>query len=199
MTFSIFLLLASVYIRAALGGSLTVIDYDRQCVIWSDDNYGCTGHSSSFGLLDGDDCSDLSMITHGIRKDYSKLDVGVCGSTKDNIMPVAWIDINENGMVKFYNQNGDETGCTLDNGFKVGSSCIASDLSSPSSSAALSESAPSTSESSLSASESSSSSESSLSAWESSSSSESTPSISASSPSSTSASSSEISSCTNSG
>ncbi|KAI2697362.1 hypothetical protein CBS147339_9965 [Penicillium roqueforti] len=77
MTFSIFLLLASVYIRAALGGSLTVIDYDRQCVIWSDDNYGCTGHSSSFGLLDGDDCSDLSMITHGIRKDYSKLDVGL--------------------------------------------------------------------------------------------------------------------------
>ncbi|KZN84713.1 hypothetical protein EN45_088550 [Penicillium chrysogenum] len=182
MTFSIFLLLASVYIRAALGGSLTVIDYDRQCVIWSDDNYGCTGHSSSFGLLDGDDCSDLSMITHGIRKDYSKLDVGVCGSTKDNIMPVAWIDINENGMVKFYNQNGDETGCTLDNGFKVGSSCIASDLSSPSSSAALSESAPSISASSSSAS-----------------SSESTPSISASSLSSTSASSSEISSCTNSG
>ncbi|OQE11317.1 hypothetical protein PENFLA_c072G09275 [Penicillium flavigenum] len=77
MTFSIFLLLASVYIRAALGGSLTVIDYDRQCVIWSDDNYGCTGHSSSFGLLDGDDCSDLSMITHGIRKEYSKLDVGL--------------------------------------------------------------------------------------------------------------------------
>ncbi|OQE55234.1 hypothetical protein PENNAL_c0439G01808 [Penicillium nalgiovense] len=91
MTFSIFLLLTSVYIRAALGGSLTVIDYDRQCVIWSDDNYGCTGHSSSFGLLDGDDCSDLSMITHGIRKDYSKLDVGVCGSAKDNILPVAWI------------------------------------------------------------------------------------------------------------
>ncbi|CAG8128714.1 unnamed protein product [Penicillium nalgiovense] len=195
MTFSIFLLLASVYIRAALGGSLTVIDYDRQCVIWSNDNYSCTGHSSSFSLLDRDDCSDLSMITHSIRKDYSKLDVGVCGSTKDNIMPVAWIDINENRMVKFYNQNGDETGCILDNGFKVGSSCIASDLSSPSSSAALSESAPSTSASSSSAS----SSESSLSASESSSSSESTPSISASSLSSTSASSSEISSCTNSG
>lgn len=57
MAFSIFLLLTSVYIRAALGGSLTVIDYDRQCVIWSDDNYGCTGHSASFGLLEGDDCS----------------------------------------------------------------------------------------------------------------------------------------------
>ncbi|CAG8134025.1 unnamed protein product [Penicillium nalgiovense] len=177
MAFCIFLLLTSAYIRAALGGSLTVIDYDRQCVIWSDDNYGCTGHSASFGLLDGDDCSDLSMITHGIRKDYSKLDVGVCGSTKDNILPIAWIDIHDNGIVKFYNQNGDEAGCTLDNGFKVGSSCIASGLpSSTSSSTSSSTPAPSTSTSSLSES----------SSWE-------------SSPSSTSASFSEISSCTKSG
>lgn len=57
MTFSTFLLLASVYIRAALGGALKVLDYDRQCVIWSDDNHGCTGYSASFGLLDGDSCS----------------------------------------------------------------------------------------------------------------------------------------------
>jgi hypothetical protein len=59
MAFCISLLLTSAYIRAALGGSLTVIDHDRQCVIWSDDNYGCTGHSASFGLLDGDDCSGM--------------------------------------------------------------------------------------------------------------------------------------------
>ena len=57
MVFSIFLLLVSVYIRAALGDTFTVIDYDRQCVIWSDDNHGCTGYSASFGLLDGDSCS----------------------------------------------------------------------------------------------------------------------------------------------
>lgn len=57
MALSIFLFLARVYISAALGGILQVIDYDRQCVIWSDDNHGCTGHSASFGLLDGNSCS----------------------------------------------------------------------------------------------------------------------------------------------
>lgn len=57
MTFSIFLLLPSVYIRAAFCGIYTVIDYDRQCMIWPDSNYGCTEHSEPFALLDGDDCS----------------------------------------------------------------------------------------------------------------------------------------------
>ena len=57
MTFSVFLLLASAYIRAAYCGTLTVIDHDRQCVVWSDGNYGCTGHSQPFALPDGDDCS----------------------------------------------------------------------------------------------------------------------------------------------
>ncbi|CAP93386.1 hypothetical protein PCH_Pc16g07160 [Penicillium rubens Wisconsin 54-1255] len=151
MTFSIFLLLASVYIRAALGSSLTVIDYDRQYVIWSDDDYSYTGYSSSFSLFDRDDCSDLSMIIYGIRKEYSKLDAG----------------------------------CLLDNGFKVSSLYITSDLSLPSLSAALSESARSISESSLSVSELSSLSES-------------TPSISVSSLSSTLALLSEIPSYTNS-
>ena len=45
MAFTIFLLFASAYIRAALGGALKVIDYDRQYVIWSDDNHGCIGYS----------------------------------------------------------------------------------------------------------------------------------------------------------
>ncbi|KAJ5685100.1 hypothetical protein N7536_007719 [Penicillium majusculum] len=89
MAFTIFLLFASVYIRAALGGALKVIDYDRQRVIWSDNNHRCTGYSASFGLLDGNDCSelDLSNITHGIRKEYSKLNVDTYGS--ENGQPVA--------------------------------------------------------------------------------------------------------------
>ena len=58
MVRSFFLLLASIYARAALGGALKVIDFDRQCVIWSGDNSGCCmGLSASFGLLDGDNCS----------------------------------------------------------------------------------------------------------------------------------------------
>lgn len=154
MAFTIFLLVASVYIRAALGGALKVIDYDRQCVIWSDDNHGCTGYSASFGLLDGNDCSgelyfyrysigtneglDLSNVTHGIRKEYSKLNVDTCGT--ENGQPVAWIQVNDNGVVKFHNQNGNKAGCTLDNGLKVGSSCIASNL--PSWSSSLSSTSP---------------------------------------------------------
>ncbi|KAJ5244739.1 hypothetical protein N7489_004835, partial [Penicillium chrysogenum] len=82
MAFSGFLLLASIYICVAFRGTLTVIDYDRQCVIWSDGNYGCTGHSEPFAVLDGDDCSalDLSKVTYVIRKDHSKVDVGVYGT-----------------------------------------------------------------------------------------------------------------------
>lgn len=154
MAFTIFLLVASIYIRAALGGALKVIDHDRQCVIWSDDNYGCTGYSASFGLLDGNDCSgkwyfyrysigtneglDLSNVTHGIRKEYSKLNVDTCGM--ENGQPVAWIQVNDNGVVKFFNQNGNQTGCTLNNGLRVDSSCIPSNL--PSSSSSLSSTSP---------------------------------------------------------
>jgi hypothetical protein len=38
-------------------GTLEVIDHDGQCLIWSNDNYGCTGYSAAFGHLDGVDCS----------------------------------------------------------------------------------------------------------------------------------------------
>lgn len=57
MLFSIFLLFVSLYVRASLGGTLSVVDYDGQCVIWSEDNHGCTGSSAALGLRDGDDCS----------------------------------------------------------------------------------------------------------------------------------------------
>lgn len=47
---------------------LEIIDYDRQCLMWSNDNSGCTGYSELFGLLDGNDCSSrhpqLKFITH---------------------------------------------------------------------------------------------------------------------------------------
>ena len=37
-------------------GALQIIDQDGQCLMWSEDNYGCTGYSASFGLLNGEDC-----------------------------------------------------------------------------------------------------------------------------------------------
>lgn len=55
-------LLVIAYARSSFGSALEVIDYDGQCVMWSNDNYGCTGYSASFGLLDGDDCSSRQLI-----------------------------------------------------------------------------------------------------------------------------------------
>ncbi|KAJ5473987.1 hypothetical protein N7475_003553 [Penicillium sp. IBT 31633x] len=143
--FFVFILLATIYVRTSLGGTLNVVDYDGKCVIWSDDNHGCTGSSAIFGLLDGDDCSDISKVTDGTRKEYSVLNVDTCGTEKDR--PVAWIQINKNGLVTFFNQNGNIAACTLDNGLKVGSWCSASDSLSTTS---LSVSSASTSSDSLS-------------------------------------------------
>jgi hypothetical protein len=56
MRFSLIVILASAYARASLSGTLEIIDIDNQCVIWSYDNHGCTGSSTIFSQLDGDDC-----------------------------------------------------------------------------------------------------------------------------------------------
>jgi hypothetical protein len=42
MRFSIFVLLAIIYAWGSFGGTLEVIDFDNQCLIWSNDNHGCT-------------------------------------------------------------------------------------------------------------------------------------------------------------
>ncbi|KAJ6115290.1 hypothetical protein N7486_001068 [Penicillium sp. IBT 16267x] len=85
----VYLLLTSVYIRVAFGGALQVIDYDNQCVMWSQDIYGCTGYSAPFALLNGDDCSELSEDVNGTRTDFSVLSVDACGI--ENGLPAAWI------------------------------------------------------------------------------------------------------------
>lgn len=119
-------------------GILEIIDYDRQCLMWSNDNYGCTGNSKPFGLLDGNDCScrhhqlifiiavnsllELSDIVNGTRRKSNVLNVDVC-STEDS-SPVAWIQVNQTGLVTFSNENGNKSTCVLNNGLKAGSWCI---------------------------------------------------------------------------
>ena len=44
----------------AFGGSLRIINNNNQCMVWSEDNYGCTGYSEPFAQLDGKDCSGKS-------------------------------------------------------------------------------------------------------------------------------------------
>jgi hypothetical protein len=144
MRFSVFALLTGVWAHVSFAGSLQVIDHNRHCLIWSDDNYGCTGYSAPFAPLNGDDCSgrqafdgdncqdvtheyqELSEVTNGIRHEYAVLNVDACGTIDG--LPAAWIHVNQTGLVTFSNQDGDQSSCTLDNGLKVGSSCISSDL-----------------------------------------------------------------------
>jgi hypothetical protein len=57
MRFSIIVLLAIAYAWGFFSDSLEVIDFDHQCLMWSNDNHGCTGHSPSLGQLNGRDCS----------------------------------------------------------------------------------------------------------------------------------------------
>ncbi|KAJ5642305.1 hypothetical protein N7490_006305 [Penicillium lividum] len=99
-------------------GIFEVIDYDRQCLIWSNGNYGCTGYSASFAILDGEDCSKLT-------EQHSALSVDICG-TEDG-SPAAWIQVNHTGLVTFFNKNGNSSTCVLNEGLKAGSWCIASE------------------------------------------------------------------------
>ncbi|CAG8344745.1 unnamed protein product [Penicillium salamii] len=131
MQLPMFLILASIFTGAAYCGALQVVDFDGQCVIWSSDNHGCTGHSAAFSQLDGDDCSELSKAVNGTRKNVSVLNVDACGT--ENGMPAAWIWVNQGGLVTFFNQGGDQAECTLNDKFKVGSWCSAADfISAPS-------------------------------------------------------------------
>ncbi|CAG8428356.1 unnamed protein product [Penicillium salamii] len=117
-------LVLGLYARASFGNSLTVIDYNGLCAIWSDHNHGCTGSSEIFGLLKGNNCSDISGVVGGSRKSFDKLSVNTCGTL--NGLPVAWITIEKSGQLTFSNINGAQAMCKLDN-FQVGSSCTMSE------------------------------------------------------------------------
>ncbi|RMJ21329.1 hypothetical protein PHISP_07802 [Aspergillus sp. HF37] len=72
-----------------------------------------------------DNFSDLSEVVDGKRKDVATLDVAACGT--ENGKPLAWITVNQTGVVTFHNRNGDKSECTLNNGLKTGSRCNTSD------------------------------------------------------------------------
>ncbi|KAJ5704447.1 hypothetical protein N7536_000136 [Penicillium majusculum] len=122
MHFFLIAILAIIQAGTSHAGTLEVIDHDRQCLIWSTDNFGCTGYSASFGLLDGIDCSKLSEVVNGNRHELNVLKVDVCG-TEDG-SPVAWIQVNRTGLVTFSNINGNQSSCVLNDGLKAGSWCI---------------------------------------------------------------------------
>lgn len=149
----------------AFGGSLRIINNNEQCMVWSEDNFGCTGYSSPFARLDGKDCSGrshaLGFATSRTNRgpDFTVsgegLKLNICG-TEDG-QQVAWVDVNKKGTVSFLNQQGNTFSCALDNDFKVDSKCSAASVSttyatslSSTSTPITSQSRPSTSASSLS-------------------------------------------------
>ncbi|CAG7991084.1 unnamed protein product [Penicillium nalgiovense] len=126
MRLSLIVMLASVYARATLGGTLEIIDIDNKCAIWSYDNHGCTGSSAFFSQLDGDDCSRLDKVANSTHPGYPMRGAEACGTENDS--SAAWVKVEKTGVITFYNFQGDNSTCTLDNELKHGSRCTASDL-----------------------------------------------------------------------
>ncbi|CAI7607026.1 unnamed protein product [Penicillium palitans] len=146
MRFSLTVMLASAYSRVSLGGTLEMIDIDKQCAIWSYDNHGCTGSSAFFSKLNADDCSTLDEVTNSTHPGYPMRGSEACGTEYNS--PAAWVKVEKTGVISF-NFQGNKSACTLDNGLKHGSRCTASDLgSSPNSTLTMPEPSSSGSESS---------------------------------------------------
>jgi hypothetical protein len=53
----LFPVLAVIYAKHSVAGTLSIVDVSSQCMIWSNDNHGCTGHSTPFSVPKGEDCS----------------------------------------------------------------------------------------------------------------------------------------------
>lgn len=77
---------------------------------------------------------DLSEIPNGSSVN-TRIEVA-CGT--ENGAPAAWIEVEHGGQVTFFNQNGDRSSCFLNDGYKVGSWCNATDLLDPTTSSSAS-------------------------------------------------------------
>ncbi|KAJ5267274.1 hypothetical protein N7478_010082 [Penicillium angulare] len=84
-----------------------------------------------------DELIGLSEVIDGTHKAFSVLNVGACDT--------AWNRVNQNGLVTFFNQAGDEAECTLNDCLSVGSWCSATDIEVTSTSVSLSYSTKATS------------------------------------------------------
>jgi hypothetical protein len=68
--------------------------------------------------------SGLNEMPNGTPQN-TRIEVA-CGT--ENGSRAAWIEVERDGQVTFYNQNGDKSTCFLKDGYKIGSWCNASDL-----------------------------------------------------------------------
>ncbi|KAJ5385668.1 hypothetical protein N7509_008209 [Penicillium cosmopolitanum] len=125
MRLLIFPLLAVFYAKHSIAGTLSIVDVGSQCMIWSNDNHGCTGHSTPFSLPNGEDCSKLGGKTKGESQNLPMVSVEACTTAKG--LPAVWILLEKTGRITFFNKQGNISACTMSDGLKVGSMCEAVD------------------------------------------------------------------------
>lgn len=106
MQLPMFLILASIFAGAAYCGALQVVDFDGQCVIWSSNNHGCTGHSAAFSQLDGDDCS-------GRQRNYVRCDINQKVLTNSQSLAQPWMAPAKTSLCLMWMHVAQRTECQL--------------------------------------------------------------------------------------
>ncbi|KAJ5556616.1 hypothetical protein N7494_000531 [Penicillium frequentans] len=103
------------FISIAFGGTLQIIDYEDQCLVYSTDNFNCTGYSEPFAPLEGDSCSRYQ----GTGSEPNAVKVNLCNSHHH----IAWVEVHRSGLLHFHNDQGDEASCSIDDPLVKGKSC----------------------------------------------------------------------------
>ncbi|KAJ5654849.1 hypothetical protein N7490_001852 [Penicillium lividum] len=102
-------------ISIAFGGTLQIIDYEDQCLVYSTDNFNCTGYSHPFAPLEGDSCSRYQ----GTGSEPNAVKVNLCNSHHH----IAWVEVHRSGLLHFHNDQGDEASCSIDEPLEKGKVC----------------------------------------------------------------------------
>ncbi|KAJ5742260.1 hypothetical protein N7533_011669, partial [Penicillium manginii] len=122
----LFPVLTAIYTKYCVAGILSIVDVGSQCMIWSNNNHGCTGHSIPFSVPKGEDCSKLGGKAISNGHDLPIVSVEAC-TTEKGLLAV-WILLEKTGRATFFNKQGNISACTLSDGLKVGSMCDTVDL-----------------------------------------------------------------------
>ncbi|KAJ5556541.1 hypothetical protein N7494_000456 [Penicillium frequentans] len=103
------------FISIAFGGTLQIIDYKDECLVYSTDNFNCTGYSEPFAPLEGNSCSRYQ----GTGSEPNAVKVNLCNSHHH----IVWVEVHRSGLLHFHNDQGDEASCSIDDPLVKGKSC----------------------------------------------------------------------------
>ncbi|KAJ5267487.1 hypothetical protein N7478_010295 [Penicillium angulare] len=111
--------LFTVGLPLTLAGRFQLYDVDGKCRIYSVDNWDCTGTSDPIGNLKGKTCDLKSGVADGPRF----MNVSICGHDAGNRSSVATVQLDDTGLIRFQNLQGQTASCTIDASLQVGSEC----------------------------------------------------------------------------